>query len=98
MVSLGPNVVVAVWTVLSGWIPLPSWTAVTRNGAGRGGGGGWATGGGGGGGGGSSFLQPERTSSDRPNRAAFRIIGVPRFFGGCLGLRPWESSGPGRGG
>src|SRR5215468_5642796 len=77
MVSFGPKVVVIVWTVLSGWMPLPSCTAVTRNGAGGGGGGVWATGGGGGGGGGSSFLQPESTSSDRPNRAAFRSIGVP---------------------
>src|SRR4030095_5642222 len=99
MVSFGPNVVVTDWTVLSGWIPLPSWTVVTRNGTRGGGGGGWATGGGGGGGGGSSFLQPERTNSDRPTRAAFRSIGVPRLWRETwLALRPWGSSGPGPGG
>src|SRR4029450_2759796 len=87
MVSFGPNVVVTVWTVLSGWIPLPSWTVVTRNGTRGGGGGGWATGGGGGGGGGSSFLQPERTNSDRPTRAAFRSIGVPRLWRDLAGAQ-----------
>src|SRR5215813_11414521 len=77
MVSFGPKALVGVCTVLSGWMPLPSCSTVTRKGAGGGGGGVWATGGGGGGGGGSSFLQPESTNRDRPNRAAFRSIGVP---------------------
>src|SRR4051794_24431149 len=86
MVSFGPKLVVAVCTVLSGWMPRPTSAPVTLNGAGGGGGGGggaWVTGGGGGGGGGS-FLQPESRRSESPNRAAVRSIGVPLFETGAL--------------
>src|SRR5690349_24096482 len=96
MVSLGPKALVGVCTVLSGWMPFPSCSTVTRNGAGGGGGGVWATGGGGDGGGGCSLLQPEGTSSDTPNRAAFRSIGVPPVYRAIgrrsRSVRPLESS------
>src|ERR1700750_2748304 len=99
MVSLGPKLLVGVCTLLSGWMPFPSWSTVTWNGAGGGGGGGaWVAGGGGGGGGGSCFSPRASAGRDRPNKAVFLSIGVPPV---CVvrgtavrGVRPSESSGP----